>query len=656
MGKKIKGFVSSIGRVFSPIRKILTLIGRFLSPIGRGLKKILAPIGKFILKHKILSSIIAVILIAALLLPLFSSKKQNEDMSVRTEATVSRMTISESISGSSVVEANDEYSVTALVSGEILKADFEEGDIIKKDQILYEIDSSDTENSVKSSDLSVEKARTAYNKALNAHTDEIASISDKTTAMSLERAQNSYNEALDAVDDLTVKAEFSGTVSDVYVSVGDDVANGTKIADVINNKMMKVRVPFNTVDAQNIFKGEAATVTLVNNGTLLSGIVASVSSGSEIINGNMRVSYVTIEVPNPGAVNEGDSVTAMVGDYACNDVGSFEAMEKKSITAKVNGTISDVWVVKGDNISSGKTIATIESESVQNQLRDASMALEEAQLKVRSAKYERSDADDHAAKLRSAQISLEEAMINKDKLQDQLDDYTIKSPISGTVVRKNKKAGDKLEGGSSSSSDSNVLAVIYDMSSLCFQLDVDELDVKKMSVGQEVIVTAEAVEGKKYTGTVENVSINGTIGTNGVTTYPVKVRIQDFDDQLLPGMNIEAEITVNKSENALAVPITAVNRGNTVYVKGEKENEEDRAPEGFKTVQVEIGISNDAFVEIKAGLNEGDIVYVTPSAGDQQRMMFPGMGGMPGGGMPSGMNRGAMQGGMNRGGMPGGMR
>jgi len=94
-------------------------------------------------------------------------------------------------------------------------------------------------------------------------------------------------------------------------------------------------------------------------------------------------------------------------------------------------------------------------------------------------------------------------------------------------------------------------------------------------------------------------------------------------------------------------------------VKGEKTDEKDRAPEGYKTVQVETGISNDMFVEIISGLNEGDSVYVTPSAGGEQQMMFPGMGGMSGmGGMPGGMsggNRtGGMSGGNRTGGMPGG--
>lgn len=632
---KISGFFK---RIFSKLRGL---------PVWKKL-------GRFIKNHKVISSVMAIVLVAAIAVSAGSAhKRKAEKGSADTEAAAERRTISESISGSSTIEANNEYSVVPLVTGEILEADFEEGDTVKKDQVLYKIDSSTVETSVKSADLAVEKSQIAYDKALKSHTDEISQKTNESNALSIQKAQNTYNEALDSVNDLTVRAGTSGTVSEVYVSVGDKVTAGAKIADITDNEHLKARVPFNASDAENIYSGENATVTLVNSGSVLSGTVTSVSSGSESTVGSMKVKYVTIEVDNPGAVQEGESVTAMVGGYACNDVGSFESAEKRTVIAEVPGDISSVWVVKGDYLLDGSTIATINSDSVDKQKKDADISLREAKLKQESAKLEQMDSDNYASKLKSARLALDDALLQRDKMYKELDDYTIKAPIDGTVVSKKKKAGDKIESGggasaaasassASSSSSSNVLAVIYDMSSLCFELSVDELDVKKVEVGQEVEITADAVEGKTYTGIVENVSVNGTVGTNGVTTYPAKVRIQDADDKLLPGMNIDAVITVEKVENVIAVPLRAVNRGNTVYVKGNKSDDTDKAPEGFKTVQVETGISDDNYIEIKSGISEDDTVYVTPISGDSNQQM-PGMGGMPGQGGPGG-----------GGGMPGG--
>lgn len=645
-GQFFKGLISKITGFFKKIASKISALPIWKKAAG------------FIKKHKIISSVIAIILIIAIVFLGFGAKKRkNSENKVTTEVLAERRTISETISGSTTIEANNEYSVVPLVTGEILEANFEEGDVVTKDQVLYKIDSSSVETSVKSADLSVEKAQIAYDKALSSHSDEITQKTNESNALSLQKVQNTYNSALDSVGDLTVRSGVTGTVSDVYVAVGDKVTAGTKIADITDNEHLKVRVPFNAADADNIYVGEAASVTLVSSGSVLSGTVTSVSSGSESTVGSMKVKYVTIEAENPGAVLEGESVTAMVGGYACNDVGEFESTQKRSVIAEVSGDISSVWIVKGDYLLEGSTVATIDSESVDNQKRDAEIALREAQIKQESAKLEQMDGDTYASKLKSARLSLDDALLQRDKMYKELDDYTIKAPIDGTVVAKMKKAGEKIESGgggasSSSSTSSNVLAVIYDMSSLCFELSVDELDVKKVSVGQEVEITADAVEGKTYTGVVENISVNGTIGTNGVTTYPAKVRVSDADENLLPGMNIDAVITVQKAENVVAIPLRAVNRGNTVYIKGEKTDENDKAPEGFKTVSVETGISDESYIEIKAGVSENDTVYATAISGGDSQSMMPGMGGMPGGGgIPGG---GGMPGG--GGGMPGGNR
>lgn len=570
--------------------------------------KVFSGIGGFVKKHKIWSAIIILVIIIALVLALIPGKKNNKSAVKFNEVTVSRQNIASTVTGNSIVEANAEYSITPLVTGEILEAPFEEGDKVEKGQVMYKIDAETMENSLSSSNISIQKA------------------------------QKNYNDAVQDITDLSVRSTLSGRVSAVYVKKGDNVNNGTKIADVISDSKMEIRIPFNASDISSIHNGMGATLTLVGNGTQLNGTVTAVGRATEATSGYMQVCYVTIVVDNPGALTSGDSATAMIGDIACNDIGKFEPVDTTTILAKVSGTIARLNINQGDKVAVGEVVAQLTSDSVDSQLTNATFSLQEAEL-------------------------------SRDRLLKQLDDYTITAPIEGTVVKKNKKAGEKIESGgggnssASSSSNSNVLAVIYDMSSLCFQLDVDEMDVKKISVGQEVIITADAVEGTTYNGVVENVSVNGTIGTNGVTTYPVKVRIQDFDENLLPGMNIEATISVNTASNAIAIPLTAINRGNIVYVKGEKTDEKDRAPEGFKTVMVETGISNDSFIEIVSGLNEGDVIYVPVIEIQQTQFTFPGMGhmsgGMSGGRMPSGgMTGGRMpSGGMSSGRMPsGGMR
>ena len=141
--------------------------------------------------------------------------------------------------------------------------------------------------------------------------------------------------------------------------------------------------------------------------------------------------------------------------------------------------------------------------------------------------------EDLTEAIQSAAETLRSAELNMDNLQEAMNNYTVTSPISGTIIEKNAKAGDALATGAD-------LCTIYDLSYLVMVINVDELQVSDVSVGQSVQVTADAVPDKTYTGTVTRVSMKGT-SSGGTTTYPVTVRI-DETEGLRPGMNANAEI------------------------------------------------------------------------------------------------------------------
>jgi HlyD family secretion protein len=211
------------------------------------------------------------------------------------------------------------------------------------------------------------------------------------------------------------------------------------------------------------------------------------------------------------------------------------------------------------------------------------------------------------------------------------------------------------------------------MSALKFEIALDELDVNQVQVGQAVEVSVEALDGKTFTGKITNISVAGTT-SNGATTYPVTVQIDNPPADLLPGMNVNASIITGEAPDAIVIPLEAVQRGNLVYVKGDgskstnktqetelgkSSNNEGKmptkdAPEGFRAVQVKTGLSDDTIIEITSGLSEGDIIYVpqvTHESSTSSNQMMPGggMGGMPeggAGGMSGGPNGASAGGGM----------
>ena len=170
------------------------------------------------------------------------------------------------------------------------------------------------------------------------------------------------------------------------------------------------------------------------------------------------------------------------------------------------------------------------------------------------------------------------------------------------MIEKNFKAGDKLEG-----IDAGALAVIYDLSRLKLEMNVSELEIGQVQAGQEVEITAEAIPGQTFLGTVDRVSINGTT-TNGFTTYPVTILLSEYGD-LNPGMNVSTDIVVERVTGALTVPVSAVSSGGTVLVAGDGA----LSPDGLTVADlsraesrtVTLGASSEEYVQITSGLEEG---------------------------------------------------
>lgn len=514
-----------------------------------------------------------------------------------SEYEVAKGDVTVVISGEGTVEPNKQYSVISLVEGNVLEDTFEEGDTVEEGQVLYKIDSSDMEKTL-------EKANISY-----------------------ERAQMSYQDSLEAYSGLTVTAPISGRITEILVEKGGTISSGAKIAAIVDDAHLTAKVSFSTADVSSLYAGEPVTVTVENTFEQLSGSISKIYSSKRILDGYIEVTDVEVTVENPGALESGTYVTVNAGGVDSYEGAAMEGSVEKVVTSKTSGMVSKIVASEGEYLSAGDAIVRLVNDS----------------------------ADDD---LRSSQLSLRESQLSYESSQEQLDEYSITAPISGTVVEKSVKAGDTVE---SSSSGSTTLCVIADMSVMTFTINVDELDIAQLEKGQEVSITADALSGREFTGYVNNIGILGS-SSDGVTSYPVKIVINDAGD-LWPGMNVSAEIIVDSAENVLRVPVTAVNRGNTVLVKGAEGTEginQNAAPDGAKYVRIEMGLNDESYIEVTNGLSEGDIVLVPvvqssgeESSSQQQQMMPGGMGGgdMPAGGPPSGggMPGGGSQGGGSRG-------
>ncbi|WP_312280078.1 efflux RND transporter periplasmic adaptor subunit [Oscillibacter sp.] len=526
--------------------------------------------------------ILAVVLVVAVSAVLRGCSKNKDASAVSyTEEAASYRAITQALSGTGTLQPANSYTVTTLKEGEILSADFEEGDTVTKETVLYELDSSDVSSNLEKSQLSLNQAQRSYEKAAYA------------------------------------QSPVSGTVASLDVKTGDVVKAGQTVATVRDNSSMTLKVQFASDDAKSFYVGQSASVVLDGSFETLTGTVTAISGADTVLTGNRIVRSVTISVKNPGGLTDTQAATATINDSGSSENATLEYRAAEDVVASSGGTVAAINVKEGGTVSAGQAIVTFAANAANDSVQSAEDSL------------------------KSAELSMETS-------QKQLEDYTITSPIDGTIVDKKIKAGEKVESG-------NTLCIIYDLSYLEMTLSVDELDITQVTVGQNVTITADAVEGETFTGQVTKISMAGTT-SNSATTYPVTVRIDDYGD-LWPGMNVDAEIVLAENDNALSIPSAALERGNKVLITANSPSAanalEDKAPDNYVYVSVETGVSNDDYIEITSGLQEGDTVADLPASSSSSGMDIM-IGGGPGGGEMDGEGRNGGEGGGPSGGGPGG--
>ena len=492
--------------------------------------------------------------------------------------------VSNSLSGTGTLNPANTYTVKSLVDGKVLTADFEEGDTVEEGTILYTIDSSDMASSV-------EKAQ-----------------------LSLDQAQSSYD---DAVDAQYIRSSVRGTVSSLKVKAGDVVSAGQEVAVVRDDSTLLLTLDFPAADAATYFVGQSVDVTIDGTFETTTGTIQSISGADSLSSGNLAVRSVVIAVQNPGTLNTTMSGTASISGVSAMSSAHFTCQYEQTITAAASGTVAALCVKEGSTVGVDTALIQLSSSSLSKQMKSASNSL------------------------RSAEISL-------DDTQRSMEDYTITSPISGTIIAKDVKVGDTV---GSSSSTTETMCVIYDLSYLEMTLDVDELDILDIAVGQKAEITADAISDRTFEGVVTSISSAGTT-SGGTTTYPVTIRIDDTGS-LMPGMNATAVIDIASAEDALSVPNAAIVRGNYVLVTESSPSAANadpsmKTPDGYVYVKVTTGVSDDDYIAVTSGLEEGDTIAYDSSTASQSSS--DDQNGFPGGGMPGG---GGMSGGRG-GGAPGG--
>jgi HlyD family secretion protein len=347
------------------------------------------------------------------------------------------------------------------------------------------------------------------------------------------------------------------------------------------------------------------------------------------------------------------------GDIARSVVarGKIEPLSKVEVKSKANGIIQKLLVDVGDGVKEGQVLAELDKENLRAQSREAAASLEAEQANLEAAlalqakaRIEAANPEldfarrDHeriqglfqqkiaseqalddtkralevsknrqellnaAVQTATAQVTQARARVAAakavvDRAEENLSYATIRSPVAGIVLTRDREVGDAVSSILNLGSAATLIMTLGDVSSVYIKGEVDEADIGKAECGLRARTKVESFPNESFEGVVKRIAPMGK-EQNNVTTFEVRVTISNPQGKLRVNMTANAEIVLEEHKQALLVPESALQyeKDKSVFVH----KYEKSARDGWKKLAVKTGISNGQKTEILAGLTEAD--------------------------------------------------
>lgn len=363
---------------------------------------------------------------------------------------------------------------------------------------------------------------------------------------------------------------------------------------------------------------------------------------------------VSIDKAKLAKVERGDLAKSVVA------TGKIEPLSRVEVKAKASGIIKTLLVNVGDTVQEGQILAELDKEQLAASERQAEslLAAAEANLKSARASHARTKIDAEGpdvpfvrrnmeraqkmhrdglislsqvedsekeyqlalnkqnsaignlgvteAQIAQAQAQVGQAKANLDRAQDELTFATVRSPINGVVLSRDREVGDAVSSILLLGSQATLMMTLGDMREVYVKGKVDESDIGKVYLGQPARITVESYKDRKFSGKVTKISPMG-VEKDNVTTFEVRVSIDNKAGELKALMTANAEVIQEEHKNVLMIPEAAIiyNKDKTASV----EIPDPAAKDGKKKMPVQVAISNGSKTEV-SGLKEGQEVIL----------------------------------------------
>lgn len=479
--------------------------------------------------------------------------------------------IQSTVAGSGTASAKESAAITLSQSGTVQEVFVTGGDTVTQGQPLY----------------------TIYSQAAE---DEVEQARKKVDNLQKDLAELQKDAA-----NLTIRAPFAGKLQNVEKFEFDqDVTKGTQVAELVNDKKLKLSLYFSYAYENDIKVGQAVDVSIPAVMGNFTGKVEKVNKVSFITPEGAVHFEVVIVFDNTGTLTAGMDAAAVLtaadgSKIYPYDNAKTDFYEIRTIVTKASGPVTQLGTLLDyANVKEGEALLYLGSSTIDEDIR---------------AKQEEID---------KASEQLEEK-------QKALDDFHASAPIDGVVVSCNLSVGDEVSSGTTA-------VIISNTTTMLVNITVDDRNISFIRPGDFVDLDWN---GNLYQGKVTSIDMSKAESGNGMTNYPVTLSVDNYDNSLMDGAWLQYSFVTSQSDDCVIIPTSAVkyvsdiegNRCAVVFVQREQPpedipeldlpersaGEQPKFPsesDGYYPVVVETGLSSAQEVEILSGVEEMDQVFV----------------------------------------------
>lgn len=309
------------------------------------------------------------------------------------------------------------------------------------------------------------------------------------------------------------------------------------------------------------------------------------------------------------------------------EVGRIEPERQVELKSKVAGVVAEVRVEEGDEVAQGDLLLRLDAVDAKRDLARAGTEASRAKSGLAFAELEAKRADEGlrqgltsratrdiargASEEKRWALALSRVAVSA--ARDRLSYTRLVAPIAGTVIHRGIEAGETVTPGVEATADGKPLLTIADLSRLLVKVDLNQIDVAKVRLGQAVRVRVDALPERSYSAKITRIA-PASLRRPGkeVDVFPVEALLIDAGARIKPGMTAEVKIDVETKRDALALPIEAVRKTSgkslvTRVIEGDKGPKREE-------VEVTVGSRNDRDVEVMSGIAAGDRILLEPGS------------------------------------------